>query len=94
MNTFHLKKWITSSDIDDGWVKKIGPNRKIGDNPDILMLRYGDYTYLEHVLGGSKSLWSPVTTSMSAVCSNYNHTLYIHTNSLSEQSVNDHLHYN
>ena len=96
MNTFHLKKKITSSDIDDGWVISAHQICKIGDNPDILMLRYGDYTYLEHVLGGSKSLWSPVTTSMSAVCSNYNHTgtLYIRTNSLSEQSVNDYLHYN
>ena len=91
MNTFHQGKPITSSDIDDGWMISADKIRKIGDNPDILMLRYGDYTYLEHVLGGSKSLWSPVTTSMSAVCSNYNHTLYIHTNSLSEQSVNDHL---
>ena len=28
---------------------------------------YGDDTHLEHVLRASKSLWSPVATSMSAV---------------------------
>ena len=90
MNTFHLKKWITSSDIDDGWMISAHQICEIGDNPDILMLRYGDYPYLEHVLGTSKSLWSSVTTSMTAVRSNYNHTLNIHKKHY-QQSVNDHL---
>ena len=82
MNTAHARKPITSSDIDDGWVISAYQICKIGDNPDIRMLRYGDCTCLEHVLGGSKSLWSPIRTSVSAVYSNYNHTLYIHINSL------------
>ena len=53
MDTFHQGKPITSSDIDDGWMISADKIRKIGDNPDILMFRYGDYTYLEHVLGTS-----------------------------------------
>ena len=62
----------------DGWYPPI----KSAKSVIIRMLRYGDCTCLEHVLGGSKRLWSPITTSVSAVYSNYNHTLYIHINSL------------
>ena len=90
MNTFHLKKEITSSDIDFFGMKKIGPNREIGDISGYPIFRYGDYIHLEVVLRASKIFCSRVATSMGAVYSNYNHTLYIHTNSLLEQSVNDH----
>ena len=62
MNTCQRKKQITSSDIDDGWVISAHQICEIGDNPDILMLRYGDDSHLEHVLGASKSIWNPVPT--------------------------------
>ena len=75
MNTFHLKKWITSSDIDDGWVISAHQICEITDIGDIKILRYGDDSYLEHVFRASKSVWNPVPTSMSAVCSHYNHKL-------------------
>ena len=74
MNTFHLKKKITSSDIDFFGMKKIGPNRNIGD---ISGYPICDYIHLEVVLRASKSLWSRVATSVSAVYSNYNQTLYM-----------------
>ena len=82
MDSCHGKKTITSSDIFFFGMKKIGPNREISDYLDIPILRYTDDTHLEPVLRASESAWSRVTTSVSAVYSNYNHTLYIHINSL------------
>ena len=62
--------------------EKIGPNREIGDISGYPIFRYGDYIHLEVVLRASKTFCSRVATSMGAVYSNYNHTLYIHINSL------------
>ena len=45
MDTFHLKKKITSSDIDIFEMKKIRSNREIGDYLDMQILRYGDDGY-------------------------------------------------
>ena len=70
--------------------EKIGPNREIGDISGYPIFRYGDYIHLEVVLRASKTFCSRVATSMGAVYSNYNHTLYIHINPLSKQSINDH----
>ena len=39
MDTFHRKKKITSSDIDFGGMKKISPNREIGDISGYPILR-------------------------------------------------------
>ena len=75
MNTFHRKKKIKPSDIDGGWVISDLQICEINDIGDIRILRYGVDDHLEHVFRASKSVWNPVPTSMSAVCSHYNHKL-------------------
>ena len=59
-------------------MKKIGPNREIGDISGYPILRYGDYIHFD--------IFSrPVATPVSTVCSNYNEYRaihYIHDNPL------------